>query len=104
MNCDNCRWFHKNGFVSGFGYCAVHSEVHTSTDKVCKYYEEYKEVQHGEWIFHKYDKDYECSNCHVRFDKTQIYTEKRFENAMWATMEIYKFCPNCGSSMGMKSE
>lgn len=54
---------------------------------------------HGEWIFHKYDKDYECSNCHVRFDRTQIYTEKRFENALWAKMEIYNFCPNCGARM-----
>ena len=58
------------------------------------------EKPHGEWIFHKYDKDYECSNCHVRFDRTQIYTEKRFENALWAKMEIYNFCPNCGAKMG----
>ena len=53
----------------------------------------------GEWIFHKYDKNYECSNCHVRFDRTQIYTEKRFENALWAKMEMYNFCPNCGADM-----
>lgn len=62
----------------------------------------YEERPHGEWIFHKYDKDFECSNCHVRFDRTQIYTEKRFENALWAKMEIYNFCPNCGASMVKK--
>ena len=63
-----------------------------------------KEPKQGEWIFHKYDKDYECSNCHVRFDRTQIYTEKRFENAIWAKMEIYNFCPNCGADMRKEGE
>ena len=82
--CNNCC--HWRVCVS----CSTHK-------KECNFFE--AERPHGEWIFHKYDKNYECSNCHIRFDRTQIYTEKHFENALWAKMEIYSFCPHCGADM-----
>ena len=81
MNCDNCRWFNKTGFAPGFGDCVLNREVHGS-NHVCKNYEEYKAVQHGEWEVQYFDntpKFFICSNCNFRLTYR------------------YNFCPCCGS-------
>ena len=81
MNCDNCRWFNKTGFAPGFGDCVLNREVHGS-NHVCKNYEEYKDVQHGEWKLQYFDdkpKFFVCSNCKCRLTYR------------------YNFCPCCGS-------
>lgn len=52
---------------------------------------------HGEWIYHKYDKDFECSMCHYRFDEDEFGLEIPQENGTWVKVCMYNFCPNCGS-------
>lgn len=44
MNCDNCRWFNKTGFVPGFGDCTLNREVHSTNHEACEHYEEYSEM------------------------------------------------------------
>lgn len=46
MNCDNCRWFNKTGFVPGFGDCTLNREVHSANHEACEHYEECEPQQH----------------------------------------------------------
>lgn len=57
----------------------------------------YEERPHGEWIYHKYDKEFECSECHLRFDEDNFGIEIPQANATWVKVCRYNFCPNCGS-------
>lgn len=57
---------------------------------------------HGEWIYHKYDKDFECSMCHHRFDADDFGLEIPQANATWIKVCAYNFCPNCGADMRPK--
>lgn len=63
-----------------------------------------KERLHGEWIYHKYDKDFECSMCHYRFDEDEFGLEIPQENGTWVKVCVYNFCPNCGASMLKEGE
>lgn len=51
MNCDNCRWFNKNGFAPGFGDCALHRKVHSAKHEVCEHYEEYEKASYDQEAF-----------------------------------------------------
>lgn len=44
MNCDNCSWFNKTGFVPGFGDCTLNREVHSANHEACEHYEEYRKM------------------------------------------------------------
>lgn len=48
MNCDNCRWFNKTGFVPGFGDCTLNREVHSAKHEACEHYERCDPRPHGE--------------------------------------------------------
>ena len=92
MNCDNCRWFNKTGFASGFGDCVLNREVHGS-NHVCKNYEEYKEPFHGKWVdVPKYKGFYVCSKCLERLEGDF----GRFDH--WE-MKKDNFCSVCGAYM-----
>ena len=56
-----------------------------------------EERPHGEWIHHKYDKDFECSVCRHRFDEDELGLEIPQYNATWIKVCFYNFCPCCGS-------
>lgn len=59
---------------------------------------------HGEWTYHKYDKDYECSSCGVRFDEEEITVEIPQENHNWVRVCRFAFCPMCGSDNRKEGE
>lgn len=44
------------------------------------------ERPHGEWKYHKYDRDFECSSCNTRYD-------------IDLPVKTWDYCPNCGASM-----
>ena len=75
--------------------------------KVCRCFpnpEEYcsdfePERPHGEWIYHKNDKVFECSECHYNFDEDEFGLEIPQVNATWVKVCVYNFCPNCGADM-----
>ena len=45
------------------------------------------ERKHGEWKYHKYDKDYECPICNTRYDAFDL------------PVKTWDFCPCCGADM-----
>lgn len=47
---------------------------------------------HGEWKYHKYDRDYECSICNTRYDAFDL------------PVKTWNFCPNCGARMEEEGE
>ena len=53
-----------------------------------------KETKHGEWLYHRYDHDYECPFCNLRLD----------EDEDMPVADTWNFCPNCGASMRVKDE
>ena len=57
------------------------------------------ERPHGEWIYHKNDKVFECSECHYNFDEDEFGLEIPQVNATWVKVCVYNFCPNCGADM-----
>lgn len=70
MNCDNCRWFNKNGFAPGFGDCMLHREVHSSNHEACEHYEEC-ESQLERRLKHLLQSEFIRS-----FDEVDIYTKE----------------------------
>lgn len=50
------------------------------------------ERPHGEWKYHKYDKDYECSICNTRYDAFDL------------PVKTWDYCPNCGARMTGEGE
>ena len=125
MNCDNCRWFNKTGFVPGFGDCALNREVHSSKHEACEHYEEYEQRPHEEWTTESAI-DY-LTNIGWLPEHDRILTER--PHGEWqttpnpnhspfdSTSEViymcsqcayssgeritatWHFCPNCGASM-----
>ena len=84
MSDDNLRKYYANqlkrqeylkiGFKQGFeaGYAKAKEDF---------------ERPHGEWKYHKYDRDYECSICNTRYDAFDL------------PVKTWDYCPNCGASM-----
>ena len=50
-------------------------------------------VRHGQWIWHEESFEYECSNCHCRFDYDKTY--ELFDHGF----QFANYCPNCGATM-----
>lgn len=50
-------------------------------------------VRHGRWIWHEESFDYECPDCHCRFDYSK--THELFDHGF----QFANYCPNCGAKM-----
>lgn len=55
-------------------------------------------VRHGRWIWHEESFDYECSDCHCRFDYNKTY--ELFDHGF----QFANYCPNCGAKMDLEGE
>jgi hypothetical protein len=50
-------------------------------------------VRHGRWIWHEETFEYECSDCHCRFDYGHTY--ELFDHGF----QFANYCPKCGANM-----
>ena len=50
-------------------------------------------VRHGRWIWHEETFEYECSDCHCRFDYEHTY--ELFDHGF----QFANYCPKCGANM-----
>lgn len=50
-------------------------------------------VRHGRWLWHEESFDYECSDCHCRFDYNKTY--ELFDHGF----QFANYCPYCGAKM-----
>lgn len=50
-------------------------------------------VRHGRWIWHEEAFEYECPDCHCRFDYDKTY--ELFDHGF----QFANYCPYCGAKM-----